>query len=106
MVPADQLPQRHSGSLVTVDVTFLNESPVNLTQTKFGGFFAGTDPLAFSLAVIPPFDPVDHTTPPLQTASTVAAGFASNRVPFMAAVFGFFFASSDRSRTFNQNCHL
>jgi hypothetical protein len=62
-------------------------SPADLAQTKFGGFFAGTDPLAFFPAVISPFDPVDHTTPPLQTASTVAAGFASNRVPFMAADF-------------------
>jgi hypothetical protein len=58
-------------------VTFLNESPANLAQTKFGSFFAGTDPLTFSLAVIPPFDPVDQTTTPLQTVSTVAAGFAS-----------------------------
>jgi len=56
--------------------------------------------------VIPPFDPVDQTTPPLQTTPTLAANFASNRVPFMAAFFGFSFPTRDRSRKFNQNCHL
>jgi len=94
-----------SWSLVTVNVTFLDKSPADFSQSKFGGFFAGPDPLAFFPAVIPPFYPVKPPST-LQTPPTAAAGFTTVWVALTAMFFFSPFASRDYPPAFNQNCHL